>query len=736
MSEPLPRIGKVSSLADIPAVASYLQRIEAEAVSLNRAVIRRVVDGYPRDVGQVRFGATGQVSVSGSADGPNALEAEQIAASFDRVEFPQPITLAAVSEPPEGVDLTSPDVFVCHDFDGRVAMLHQRYQTRDGGKGFVPWTRWSDGCWHKLEPDVLPFFGLPGHEQHSTLVLHEGPKGARHLKAVIADEANTQCPWVDELRHAHHVGWLGGVHAVNRSDWPSLAARGWSRVIIVADNDDNGLMAARQIAEHFAANVWIVAFDQRFPASFDLADEWPADLFDPQGRYIGPPLRDFLIPATKATLMLPGEGRGRPTAVLRDEFASLVAYTADPPRIIFRHNPSRDRRLDEFNTIVRPLSDVKDTAAKIHGRIECQHDRIVYRPGFLPGTLSVDGSRCFNVYEGSGIAPLSGDHGPWNGYLAHLVPDEGEREQMMLWLATLIARPKVRMRYGLLLISRQQGVGKNTLGSILRTLLGPSNVSFPSESSVVESAFNGWAARRRLIFISEFYSGTSRKAYDKLKPLITDDLLEVNEKGVNQYELENWATVIACSNSEAALYLDDEDRRWFVPAVTESKKPPEWWRELYTWLEGDGPGIILQWASDYVAEHGNVRTGDHAPSSKRKQAIADASRSEGQQLAISLGEHLASKDARTMLRVRDVWRWIARMRGLDLGARQLERPATITAALKKVSGLTIWADAKRPKFGATRDSVVMNFVPDADATWADIKEHLTDLEGAGLDEPL
>ena len=312
----------------------------------------------------------------------------------------------------------------------------------------------------------------------------------------------------------------------------------------------------------------------------------------------------------------------------------------------------------------------------------------------------------------------------------------------MRWLATLIARPDVRMRYGLLLISTAQGVGKNTLAVILKRLLGPSNVSFPSEKSVVESQFNGWIARKRLIFIAEIYSGSSRKAYDNLKSVLADDDFEVNEKHIRQYRLDNWATVIACSNSEAALHLDDEDRRWFVPTVAETQQPREWWERLYSWIGGDGPRIILRWAQDYVATGEIVRTGNHAPGSKRKRAIAEASRSEGQQLAVSFAEYIAGLDRRVIMRVSDVRRWIALRRGFrrgddpDLGDRRLERPTTIITAMRKVSGIRVWADNLRPKFGATRDAVVMNFAPDPDARWTDIKEHLTNLEGVRLDEQI
>jgi hypothetical protein len=743
-TEAVPRIGMLGSLDELPAVREYLDSIGAVPTEIDRAGVSEMVDGYPKVVGRVIFAADGTVTVSGKAPPPTDDQAAAIIAAFKNITLPQPHTLTCVGQGPEGLDLNSRDVFICHDFDRRVAMIHQRYEKKGGGKGYVPWTQFNDGKWRKLEPSVLPFFNLPGAREHSTLFLHEGPKAPARIKRLLTGEESAErFPWLEEVRWGAHVGWLGGVHALDRSDWARLASMRWKRVIIFADNDDKGLKAAREVAGFFSANVWLCAFDGRFDPGFDLADPLPDEMFDKAGRFTGSPLNDFMIPATKATMLVPVQGRGRPAAVLRDEFAPLVAYTTQPPRIIFRHNPSRDRRPEEFNICIAPFSVVKDTAAKIHERIECWHDRMVYLPGHPSGTLTIDGARCFNVYEGAAIKPSNGDPGPWLEFIEHLFPDAAERNVVMRWTATLIAEPKVRMRYGLLLISARQGVGKNTFGAILRTQLGPSNVSFPAEGSVVDSAFNGWAARKRLIFIGEFYSGQSRKAYDRLKPLITDDLLEVNEKGVNQYELDNWATVIACSNSEAALHLDDEDRRWFVPTVAEALKPKDWWASFHCWLAGDGPGIIRRWATQYVREHGAVGTGDHAPPSKRKRAITEASRSEGQQLAVEFAESLVALDFKAIVPVGEVRKWIALQRGFrrgdgtaDVGERRLERPGTITTAMKKVEGVTVWADGLRPKIAGTRQAVVMNFTPDPEASWADLKQHLTDLEGVKLDEPL
>lgn len=733
-----------TSLLALPITGAWLRKEQLLDAGITSAKRVESIKGYPKSTGWARFTSEG-VTVGGKVAAPPAEAVERMLAEIASAGFPTMISLTAISEPPPKCDLNDRSTFVCHDFDGRVTMIHQRYETKDGTKGFLPWTKWSDGQWRRMEPDTMPFYGLPGAKEHSTLVLHEGAKSAAFVTRMLSGEEDaSRFPWLEELRWAAHIGWIGGVHAIDRSDWSSLVAMGWKRIIIVADNDHDGkgLKAARLIAGEFNANVWICAFDARFKDGFDLADPLPDEMFDDGGRFFGPTFADFLIPATKATNLLPADGRGRRTAVLRDEFAGTTAYTVQPPRIMFLHHPSRDRRPEEFNTIIAPFSDVKDTAQKVFERLECQHERMVYRPGEPSGTITVDGQRCFNVYEGGAVRATDGDPAPWEAFLNHLFPDADERPSARKYLATLIAKPKVRMRYGMLLISAKQGVGKSTLGMILRTQMGASNVSFPSESSVVDSAFNGWAARKRLIFISEFYSGQKRKAYDKLKSLVTDDVIEVNEKGVNQYELDNAATIIACSNSEEALYLDDEDRRWLVPTVSESLQAEQWWTELRQWLSADGPGIILSWAERYVAEHGHVGTGDHAPGSKRKTVIADASRSPALKLAVEMAEHLVSIDRKVILPMREVRKWIALQLGFrhadgsaNIADKRLGKPETVSKGLKRVEGVTVWADAKRPKIAGTRETVVMNFTPGPEAEWADIKDHLTNLEGVKLDDP-
>ena len=265
-------------------------------------------------------------------------------------------------------------------------------------------------------------------------------------------------------------------------------------------------------------------------------------------------------------------------------------------------------------------------------------------------------------------------------------------------------------------------------------------MSFPSEQMIVNSAFNGWIAHKRLAVVHEIYSGQSRKGYDRVKSTIADNYVTVNRKHIEQYSLKNYLHVLACSNSLRAIHLDDEDRRWFVPQVTEETKDKSWWNGLYAWLAEGGLGIIRRWADEFLRDNDPVATGDHAPKSIVKSEIIAELRSDGSKLAHDLAKAILDpeglfKDKNVVVAIQEVREWVARKRGLDIDDhRRLESQLTLRKAMR-AAGLMEPSRREdgRPRFkitiGDDRNSrtmlshVMANFLIDKDAKWPEIKEH-------------
>lgn len=357
------------------------------------------------------------------------------------------------------------------------------------------------------------------------------------------------------------------------------------------------------------------------------------------------------------------------------------------PIFINQHDRSKLYSAEAFDTAVRALSDSPRTSELFKvAAYASTVQALAYEPGDKEGAITVEGERCINTWTAPRIRPAQGDPEPWLDFMRCLFPQPADCEAVMKWCATLIARPQVRMHYGLLLTSRMQGVGKTTLCEVLRVLVGEKNCRSPSAKDVVESAFNSWLVRKRLVFVNEIYEGKSWSAYQKMKSVITDKTLEANEKMVKGYSVRNWAHFVLCSNAEVPLWIEGEDRRFLVPELTEEKRPKDYWSGLYGWLAAGGYGIVAQWAEQFVGEHGSVKPGDEAPTTARKEELIEDSRpSEERRVAViadAAKKKAEARDEQVILVEDDIADWLRRHGGRDF------KPATVRGWLKK-AGLCV-----------------------------------------------
>lgn len=638
---------EISSLAEIRAIFDYLQRIAAEPRSMLTAVAKEYQGRYWRDVATIKLDkATGEIAVRCGGGGnastfePTELEAAAIKVACTGVKFPEPLSLQPGSNglpplPKELHDVDPKNIFAFYDQEGRVVMLQRRATDEEVSKGapkYSPWSHWDDGLWRPMEPGgPLPLWGLPQLKEHTHVFLHEGAKAARAVAQMVAGETREDRqrlaahPWRQALSNAAHLGWIGGALSPHRTDWSVLKKAGVTHVYIVSDNDEPGREAVPAIAKHLRLPTFHVGFTAEFPARFDLADELPEAMFGSDSRYKGPPFMALVEPATWATDIVVPERGGKPQAYLRDHFKHQWVYADEPELFICTADPRIVRGAANLSNKLVKFSDSPGTSRLLLKA--CDHvTTLAYAPDKPSGTVTVRGQRAFNVFRPADIKPEPGDAQPWFDFLAYLFPDRNERRQIERYCATLIARPQVRMHFGLLLVSKTQGVGKGILASrVLAPLVGDHNVGYPSEHDIAESAFNDWMAHKRLVVVGEIYQGSGWKAYNRLKGVITDKDFQVNKKHQTPYRIDNWCHVIACSNSDQPLKIEATDRRWFCPKVAEQPWTPDEFERFVQWLASGGLSIIAHWAAGYGDY---VKIGEHPAMTRRKQVMIEESEAE------------------------------------------------------------------------------------------------------------
>jgi hypothetical protein len=670
-SDTLPVFKPTKTVADLPAVEKYLDRIGAKATGILRARVEEEGErGYHRTVAAVTFTRQGDCVVkSGYGMSPAAAKAleptdddrkamrEAIVANADKL--PKPIS--AISLPYELSGIDDQHLWAARDRQGHILCVQLRIDWPGFGnvepkKEYRTYCYLSNGQWGECEPgDALPLFGLETLKAGpSKIMIHEGAKAAQAARRAAKDSDH---PLNEELSRYTHLGWIGGAPNPEATDWSAL--KGLTDITIVPDNDDPGYDAVSRISRLLPrdANVLAVRWPRYFPIGFDLADKLPDEAVK-QRFSIGLSLQS----ATWATQRVWNDNpKAKPVYKARKAFVSQWYYVAVEDQFILARNPAVRYTPDQFSAKLRPFCDpgAKNLAELMRAAMSHPFHSATYRPGEPSGATGTEGDeeRC-NVYVATAIRAKPGDVTPWLEFLAHLFPVEDERLHAQDWLATLIARPQQRAGHGLLLSNPTEGAaGKGTLIWFLTAQLGRHNVSNPSADTIVEDRFNDWIAFKVLVHCAEVYQGHSWKAANKLKDLVTDETVHVNVKFVAATDVPNGAWFILASNNPQALRIDQRDRRWYIPEVGDVPWPREKWATLREWaVSGDGFAFILDWAQRYEKLTGReyLKPGMKTPMTEKKQAMIDSSEDESIARALDILDAFAA----TRLQRTDPAKWV------------------------------------------------------------------------------
>jgi len=652
----------IDSLLDLEFAREYLKRINAEPRTLYTAVVEKNLKKGRyrwRDKATIKFNRnTGNISVHPNNNKekyePSQTEQNLISAEWKErlAEFPRQVYLPLNILDSKLTDRLSEaqgnnNLFIFEDSKNeRCLMLEERLELfnkkTSNPKRYVRWSYWNDDKWRKLETvdkkGKLPIWGLSQLKDNSIIFIHEGAKSARYCRDLLDPDH----PWYNDLKDHAHVAWIGGALNPYRTSWRALRNSRPDIVYIVPDNDSESYSSISYISRMLDCPTYSIQWPDAFPEGFDLADEFPT------GEY---GFKDCTVPATFLTKKSLDD-TGKPYMELRTHAKNTWIHVIKTDQWVSRDNPRLvldDILLKKYirkyhhniggnNKILELFNLSQDKA----------YERFSYRPdkykSGAPGVIA-NGEFTFNKYFPCNIdvADISKEkekeaYDPWLEFLEYLLPVKEERDHMKRWIATLIAKPDVRMKWGILMISHTEGVGKSTLGEgILMPLVGIHNSITVRESDIL-SSFNSWAAYKRLVIIEEIYAGQSWKATQVLKSIITDPFIQINEKHTRAFMCENWCHVFACSNEHKALKIGKADRRWFFPEVTEVRWPDKKFNEFYKWLHKHGLSIIYHWAVNYGYY---VGAGEHAPNSEKKKEIISESMSQEEIVASEIGSVLA-----------------------------------------------------------------------------------------------
>jgi hypothetical protein len=267
------------------------------------------------------------------------------------------------------------------------------------------------------------------------------------------------------------------------------------------------------------------------------------------------------------------------------------------------------------NAVIRYLQGVRKTVC----------DGYTYLPG-KPRIVRDGGRRLVNRWS-PGLAVLDRvvseeEVQVWLSHLDYIIPNPLERETVLNWLAHLVQRRSPKVNYALLL-GGKQGIGKSLLFDPIIRVLGQRNARTTSEVEIKDK-FTGWVAEKELVMLEEI-RGLPDEVLNRLKMYIAapPHFVPINEKHVKPYEVPNVARFVAFTNSEYALQLADDDRRWFVVWSPALPKPPGYYVDLARW-SAENAALVGTWLAQ--RDLSGFAAQDRAPMTTAKREMQLAGR--------------------------------------------------------------------------------------------------------------
>lgn len=224
-------------------------------------------------------------------------------------------------------------------------------------------------------------------------------------------------------------------------------------------------------------------------------------------------------------------------------------------------------------------------------------------------------------------------------HIAHLLPNEREQRLLLDWMSWVVQNPGRHVNYAVLL-QGVEGDGKTFFAEMMRSVMGVSNVKMANADTVIQTNFTDWAYGQCLCCVEEvrITGGKSKdkwEAINRIKPFITNHVIEIYPKGKKGFNAVNTTSYMLFSNHKDALPLDDNSRRYLVlfsqwqhkDAIRKFKDAhPEYYVRLYETLV-ESPGALRQWLLDHEQDEGFNPLGD-APETQWLRVMINKSKPE------------------------------------------------------------------------------------------------------------
>lgn len=235
-------------------------------------------------------------------------------------------------------------------------------------------------------------------------------------------------------------------------------------------------------------------------------------------------------------------------------------------------------------------------------------DERCFRPMLPSMSLIEDGNRTLvNCYVPIDTPRVEGDVSPFMDWLARAYPDARDRAILLNYMASLVRNPGVKFFWWPVLQSAE-GTGKGFIMSLLMYCVGRQYSHLPNTSKLTRKGmdFNGWIENKLFLGLNEIYSAKRRDFLEELKTTVTDSVIPIEGKGIEEATLDNYANGVLFTNHPDGVPITVDMRRYCILYMALQTKEDilragmdaKYFKRYWDWVNGRG-----EWA-EHGADYG------------------------------------------------------------------------------------------------------------------------------------
>jgi len=248
------------------------------------------------------------------------------------------------------------------------------------------------------------------------------------------------------------------------------------------------------------------------------------------------------------------------------------------------------RRLESLPISCKPKDVIDDFLVHPDTHI---YNKIAFNPQKQPDTT-------LNYWCGNTAAPSPGECKSIGQYLLKVIcnGDKDVCNYLLKYLAHMIQRPQEKPGIMLVLLGGQ-GTGKGVFFQLLRAIWGRTTLQVSDIDQVI-GRFNAALERNYLICMDEALFSGDRRSLDRLKSLITEPWIQVEQKYQPSRSMESVHRFFAASNHDHFAHIERDDRRFlFLRLSNKRQRDTSYFSQLCKAIED--PTVVGAFV-DYLLE--------------------------------------------------------------------------------------------------------------------------------------